>query len=300
MKAIVTGGAGFIGKAILDELTQVQVVEIRAVINKTPLADRHQKLEKWSGGISTISAERLKQFQPEFIFHLARPTIPKWRMLGRVIAGFRGAYLNKSLIRRLEKHAPNCKLIYISGSLMYGESKHGEPHFENSPVRPISYARQYLESESPILKAIAKKNNKHIMIRVPWVLGDASWFQWIYVNHFRQEGTIPLFGNGQNIMQFITLESLAKTTVQIATDGDTQGIRNLFGEGQYTQLEFAQFMATKLKCELDNNTAYYEQAIQEAFKANIVLGSSFEVLSESEDTFKTRLHELTQRFLKDK
>lgn len=298
MKAIITGGSGFIGRSILDELKNQNDFEIRTVVHDAPLATRHQDFEQWSGGIAAITEKRLKQFEPDIILHLARPTMPQWRWIGRVVAGFQGAAMNKSLLKKIEEYAPNCKLIYLSGSLMYGESSN--PHFEKSPINPISYARQYVRIETPIIKSLEQKDNNHLVIRVPWVLGDGSWFQWIYADHFKKTGAIPLFGAGNNQMQFISRKSLAKTALSMAIDPKVNGIRNVFGETMMSQLGFAQMMTNQLKCELDSNTNFYEKAIQEAFQANIVLDSSFAFDRETREQFNGQLNELVQGLLQNK
>lgn len=300
MKVIVTGSAGFIGSAILDELIHHPGFEIIALTNKSPIAKKHQHLTQWTGGLSSLTQERIQSFKPDYIFHLARPTFPKFRSMGRWIAGYRGAFLNTQLLRNIKKGAPNCKLIYISGSLMYGESKKGERHLESSPINPTSYAKQYVKNEAPIIEALSTENNKHIAIRVPWVLGDGSWFRWIYKAHFQKNGSIPIFGKGKNLMQFILLENLAKESIQLALDEKATGIRNVFGNTTLTQQEFASLMLNILNCGIDLNTQSYESAIQDAFRTNIELGTEYSAELKINDHFDDRLNQLLNGFLKNK
>ena len=300
MKVIVTGGAGFIGSALLDELFKTSDIDIFAVTHKTPLAERHQQIKQLSGGLSALTLDKIQNLQPDVVFHLARPTFPTLRFFGRWLAGFQGGYLNKRLLNNLRKGAPRCKLVYLSGSLMYGEGRQGEKHLESAPLNPISYARQYVRTEAPIVSSLSDYNNQHLVIRVPWVLGNGSWFNWVYGTHHKKHGSIPFFGKGDNSMQFILLENLARHTIKLSQDLTAIGIRNIFGSATLTQYEFANQIATQLNCELDSSTVSFETAIQEAFRSNIELGTEFKLELDSYEQFDQRLKELIDGFLKNK
>ena len=183
---------------------------------------------------------------------------------------------------------------------MYGEGRQGEKHLESAPLNPISYARQYVRTEAPIVSSLSDYNNQHLVIRVPWVLGNGSWFNWVYGTHHKKHGSIPFFGKGDNSMQFILLENLARHTIKLSQDLTAIGIRNIFGSATLTQYEFANQIATQLNCELDSSTVSFETAIQEAFRSNIELGTEFKLELDSYEQFDQRLKELIDGFLKNK
>lgn len=213
----------------------------------------------------------LKETRPDIIFHLGRPTFPRFRKPGRIAAGIYGQYLNKAFLKRISEATPNSRVIYLSGSLMYGESLPGHPHDEDAPLRPISFARHYFRTEKPLVAA--KQSLDIRLIRVPWILGEGSWFAWVYAAHFRKTGKVPLFGKGDNLMHFIFRKDLSPLLFEYALHS-THRTNNLFSPVVLTQAAFANKLARLLNAQVDRvSHNKYEKAIHEAFTSNIELAT---------------------------
>ncbi|NQU35676.1 MAG: NAD-dependent epimerase/dehydratase family protein [Bacteroidetes bacterium] len=153
---IVIGGSGYLGSAVTRQLRD-KGYKIYAVQNKS-IIESKDDISIIAGGIKGLTAKRISEINPAAIFHCARPTFPYFRKLGRSIAAYKASKLNSYLLRQIEKSGIIAPLLFASGSLTYGNSKNA--HDEQSPLAPISYARQYLSGELPIVRASKKKHSR--------------------------------------------------------------------------------------------------------------------------------------------
>lgn len=300
LKILLTGGSGFIGSAVLDALASRAEVEVFALTHKKPLIPHAKNVRVITGGMANVGASRLVQIKPDVVLHLARPTMPALRGLGRKLAAFSGYWQNAAFIKNIVKTCPQTRLVYVSGSLMYGINTHGQKHTEQSELNPISFARDYVRTEQPILTCLHEGKMPVTVLRVPWVLGAGSWFGWVYGSHFTRFGTIPVFGDGQNQMHFILRKDFAKWMCDDLLKTDVNGIRNVFSPTVMTQLEFANMLAHHLGCTLDHHTGFYEKAIREAFTSTIELGTDFNDVQIAHSAFSEELVLLAHGLLENK
>jgi nucleoside-diphosphate-sugar epimerase len=272
-RVILIGGSGFLGSRLMTELLQGEF-EIFAVENKTSLP-KNRKLHMIEGGISAITTELINEINPEIIFHCARPTFPRFKRLGRYLASLSAFRKNQRLLKTLQKSASKPLLVFASGSLMYGNSE--LPHDESSTLQPISYARQYYRGEIPFLNILKKKIYPVQIIRLPWLLGNGSWFSWFYLNSLRQHGSIPIFGEGKNMMEILNVEDAAKLMLEISILGKNPGIFNIPSQKALTQKEFTEEIANIFNAKvLDYKKLFpgkHEKETMEAFTSNIQLST---------------------------
>lgn len=272
-RAIVIGGSGFLGKHLLSHLHK-EDVEIIAIINKTIIPSTNT-LETIDGGIATVNIQLINDFEPDVIFHCARPTIPRYRKLGRKLAAKKAFKLNKKLIENIKQSKHQTKLIFASGSLMYGNSNN--PHNELSPLNPISYARQYYKGEIPISEAVKENSFPIIVLRFPWLLGNGSWFKWFYLENIKKHKIIPEFGKGDNLMEIIDVQDAAILMKHYSEQTTQSGIFNIC---QGKPIKHAKFL-TEIKAVLGGEIRDYksvfpkglEKEAMEAFTSNITLSS---------------------------
>jgi NAD dependent epimerase/dehydratase family enzyme len=139
---------------------------------------------------------------------------------------------------------------------------------------------------------------KVLTLRFPWLLGNASWFKWFYLQNIQQSGTIPLFGEGNNFMSLIDVDDAAILMVKYAEEVHQTGVFNIFSPSQITQKEFVEIVSQVFKVEIVPHSLIYpklEAAALEAFKSNILLSSQLTtILSRYE--FKS-LEETLRRIL---
>jgi nucleoside-diphosphate-sugar epimerase len=143
---------------------------------------------------------------------------------------------------------------------------------EKTPLKPISFAKEYIHAEQPFLK----NTNKNIVVsfvRVPWVLGAGSWFEAFYLKKIKTDQSVPIYGDGENQMSFILNQDIAKCLVHLL-DKPFHPIVNLAYDYYIAQADFSQLIANKLQLPLKTIALQgFERAIKEAFTSSIKLGT---------------------------
>ncbi len=272
---IVIGGSGFLGSRVLQELVK-RGYRVFATQNKSQLP-AHPQVTPIEGGISALTAEMIQQLNPLAIYHCARPTFPRLRKWGRMLAAEKARRLNKQLLHEIKESGTKPQLLFAAGSLSYGSSN--TPHDEQSPLNPLSYARQYLRGERPFLKNPHAYPNPVLVLRFPWLLGDGSWFSWFYLKNISQQKPIPLFGKGENHLSIIDANDAAQLMVLYAEQGIGGGVYNIFSPQVYNQKAFLELVRQQFGCEIADYTHLYghkiEKAAIEAFYSNIILTSKY-------------------------
>jgi len=296
-KVLVLGGSGFLGRQLIKELI-IQGYEVSAIEHSKPLDD-NKNIRIIKGGIGAVDSRLTDAVRPDTVFHLARPTFPYLRKTGRLLAAHYAAILNGRLIRELASSHQKPRLVFASGSLMYGSSP--LPHDEDAPIRPISYARQYYRGEMPIIKALESGKIPVKIIRFPWILGKGSWFEWFYLKSMEQSRAVPLFGKGDNMMEILDIHDAVGIALKYADDNVESGIYNLVSAGPITQLKFATAVSRAsgfpVKDYREIFSGRMEKEAMEAFNSNIVLATKHPHLT---DNFQfTPLEETLKRLITD-
>jgi nucleoside-diphosphate-sugar epimerase len=272
---IIIGSTGFLGSAVLKNLLD-RPYHVFVVEHKQPIKPI-ENITVIKGGISGLTSSKLKEINPEFIFHCARPTLPFFKKWGRILAAEKARFLNNQLLKNLDKSGLNTHLIFAAGSLSYGNSS--LPHSEKSLLNPLSFAKQYIRGETPFLKDFSETKFSVLVLRFPWLLGTGSWFSWFYLKNINEKNKIPLFGKGENKMSIIDSMDAANLMVRYAEKKLASGVYNIYSPHLPYQLEFAQMVAQQFNCEITDFKHLYpnglEQSALEAFHSNIILTSDY-------------------------
>jgi nucleoside-diphosphate-sugar epimerase len=250
--ALVLGASGFLGQAVVRQLAASGCRLIVLVHRRMP--------ENLPSGVRVVrgplgAASWTTEEAPDVIFHCAR--LSGWGKWGRYFAAWRGNLANRRLLRRLGR----TRLVYASGSLMYGDC--GEQAvFEDAPLRPTSYAREYVIAERPVLR-----DPRVIMFRPGWILGPGSWLEWFYL----RGDAVPLYGSGKNLMSIIHRDDCAAAMVRVARHGEP-GVYHPPNLAVVTQREFVERLAAELGLPIrQESLAGRDRAVREAFTCSINL-----------------------------
>lgn len=274
-KVILIGGSGFLGSHLL-QILQEEKIETLVVLNNTPI-EYNEGINIIEGGISTITTNLINNFKPDVIFHCGRPTMPRFRKIGRILAANKSSRLNAKLVASIQKAKQGPKLVFASGSLMYGNSL--SAHDESSALNPISYAKQYAKGEIPINEAVRKNNFPVIVLRFPWLLGNGSWFKWFYLDNIKKHHAIPEIGKMENSMEIIDVKDAAKLMWLYGESISSSGFFNIPSKRPVTQAGFIKEVASIFGVVGKNYKFLYsgdpEKEAIEAFTSNIILNSQF-------------------------
>lgn len=272
-KAIVIGASGFLGKHLLKALND-EAIQVYAVHHKSPVVvEREYQI---NGGINVLDHNLIDKIAPDYIFHCARPVLPRFKRAGRFIAAWIAWRKNDRLIKQLNKSITKPLLVFASGSLMYGNAE--EAHAEESPLKPISYAKQYFHGEKPMLRAIRNGEYPVCMLRLPWLLGSGSWFKWFFLNIMRNKQFVPLYSSENNSMEILDVKDAARLIIQYANSGK-KGIYNLPGKEAYSSSDFYSAVSKIFEMPLQEYNEIFPDGIEkealEAFTSNIALATNF-------------------------
>lgn len=236
-RIFILGGSGFVGSSILKALANdSSSPEIFAIENNSS-AGEYSNVKKIKGTMFDVP-DLIEKIKPHIIIHAARISGKNYPILGGHKAAFLGKKSNLKICKKVIEH--NTKLVYISGSLMYG-SHPGKQVTEDFPLNPISYAIEYQHAERPFLK---EYKNAHIMICRPgWIFGPDSWFKGYFEDIIRQENYVPQYGDGNSFMSIIHRNDLGRLVKEYAFNAPYSDIYNLFSPIGVTQRQFVNELA---------------------------------------------------------
>ena len=279
MNILLLGASGFIGNEVLKALESTDGFNIMALENKRAVNSTSDSVNIIKQNLGNLSLKDLP-YAPDVIIHAARYRTGRFGKLGRRYVAAKGKKANKRLMKQVNEAAHQPKIIYISGSLMYGNAPN-KLITEDFPTSPISFAREYVAAETVFLDEIKRENPNLLMLRVPWVIGSGSWFEWNYLKHIKENNKVPLYGKADNIMTFIDLRDLAENIIKILPLKQ-KGVLNLFNTNYLTQKDFALKLGGLFNRELEtidlDNDERISSAVKEAFQSNIQLSSKHKEL----------------------
>jgi len=263
------GGTGFIGSVLTKQLSaDRQANDIMLLVHRSARFRELEQINTHTGSLGSFDLSLLDRFKPSTIVHLAR--MGGRGPLGRFLAASSGARANRRLVSHLRGAADKPHVIYVSGSLVYGDC--GDiPVDEARPLAPIAFAREYHRAEQPWEDALRANEVPVTMLRPPWVIGGGSWFGEFYVKSIRHQRVIPLFGDGKNLMSLLDVEDCAGLIAHAVRQARPGHCYNLFAPGAcISQLEFAERLAKLTGAEIRRMDIReirrrHGRAVQEAF-----------------------------------
>ena len=211
------------------------------------------------------------EFRPDVIIHCCRLS-GRWK-IGRYFAAIKGYIANKRLIHALKKCNQNIHIIYVSGSLMYGDCNE-KKIYEDNHLNPLSFAKQYIIAEYPFLKTYQHLNVT--LCRPAWIVGDSSWFKTYYIDHIKTHQSIPCYGAGNNLMNLISIQSCASKIVNLINKSSLKQVQNIVQFESITQKQFCKSLAHYYQLPIthySHKARYMSNAAYQAFQISCNLAS---------------------------
>lgn len=248
-KIFLLGGTGFIGSVLTRQLSASRAAnDLMMLIHRSAPFRELEQINTYTGSLGTLDLSLLDRFSPDAVIHLAR--MSGRGKIGRYLAALQGARANRRIIRHLAQRQLKPHVIYVSGTLVYGDCG-GTPVDEEAPLRPIAFAREYIKAEQPWMAALREGSLPVTILRPPWIMGAGSWFAEFYLKQIQSHKVVPLFGDGKNLMSLIDVEDCAGLIAHAVRHSQPGQCYNLFVPGAcITQLEFAERLAKSTRTEI--------------------------------------------------
>jgi UDP-glucose 4-epimerase len=263
MRALVTGGAGFIGSNVVRLL--LEHGHDTVVLDNLSSGYRHNldpfpDIQFLEGDIR--NAELVKQAMPgvEVVFHLAA-SVGNRRSIENPLQDSEVNILGTLNILEAARHARVRKVIFSSSAGIFGELK-TLPIREDHPVEPDSpYGASKLGAEKLCLAYAKLYPLECICLRYFNVYGVNQRYDAygnvipIFVYRILQGQSIMIFGDGEQTRDFINVRDVAQANYQAAL---THGVSGAFNIASGTRITINHL------AEMLNAAASFQAAIEHA------------------------------------
>ena len=270
-KVLILGASGYVGSELFKSVSNIGDCNIMVLGNENIDYRLWETCDLITGGLGNFNLENLLRFSPDTIFHLAR--LKGEGRVGRYFASKKGRRYNVALKSFLSSNSLNPTLVYFSGTLLYGDRRN-EIVNEDNQINPTSFARQYHIAETPWYESIGNENFTTIMLRLPWVVGNGSWFIGSYINYAVNQGYVPLYGDGANWMSLIDREDCCSLAIYLRKKVKEDSIINIFNpELIVRQIDFAEALSDVLGLNMKkvniSEYAWRDPALKEAMSFSL-------------------------------
>lgn len=234
MKALVTGGTGFIGSHLVDKLLK-KGYEVKCLTRKTSNTRwlKGKKIEIVDGGFYNDDTLKKAVEGVDYIFHIAGAVMSKSKkgfFLSNQIA-------TKNLAEACIKHNKNIKrFIYLSSGTACGPCINGKPNVETDKCNPITtYGKSKIAGENELLKRA--KDLPITIIRPSAIYGprDEAIYQYFMAV---SKGLISLIGFSAKYVSLIHSHDMVSGIMLAAENEKAVGqIYNISSERPYSWQE---------------------------------------------------------------
>lgn len=253
MKALVTGASGFIGSALIEELSTLGF-EVHALMRKTSSSANLEGLayQRVEGDVSDLASLKRAVTEMDYVFHLA----------GVISAPTKNAYYecNAEGTRKLaEAVAEKCpsltRFVYVSSLAAGGPARSGAPRTEIEADKPVSlYGDSKRQGELELLKH--KDRFPISIVRPPLVYGPRDRGVFVFVQTVSRN-LMPILPaqsqDGKKYYSLIHAKDLCRGLVQAALVPKAKvasgEIFYLCGDGVFSYDEIMRVIAEKLNRE---------------------------------------------------
>lgn len=230
MKVLVTGGAGFIGSNVVDELI-INNHEVCVVDNLSTgkIDNLNNKAVFYKCSITNIDALELifKIEKPEVVYHFAAQISVQTSLKKPNFDANINIVGTINLLECCRKYKIK-KVIYPSSAAVYGNPEY-LPIDENHPIEPISFYGISKHTPEHYIKTFCSLYDiKYTIFRYSNVYGTRQdpkgegGVVSIFIDKFLKNEPPIIFGDGEQIRDFIYVKDIAKANLLALSKGDNE------------------------------------------------------------------------------
>jgi GDP-4-dehydro-6-deoxy-D-mannose reductase len=138
VRILVTGSNGFVGRHLVPTLRQ----RLSPDANVVPASRRSERDPENGRRLDITDGNAtnrvIRDVAPAVVVHLAGVSTPSWMRQDPFVAWTANVMGTLNLAYAIMQHAPNCRLIFASSGLVYGNGPPERRFDERSPVNPVS------------------------------------------------------------------------------------------------------------------------------------------------------------------
>ncbi|QIX97176.1 NAD-dependent epimerase/dehydratase family protein [Cedecea sp. FDAARGOS_727] len=246
---LITGGAGFIGKALIRELTQRQIPVVSFdIADKPESLPECSKMFQWYKFSYLESSSRKKDLEEivstyniKVVIHLATTLFPGESKNKIEKDCFENVYSNVCFFKNLYESGCEKIIFASSGGTVYGKSDTAFSE-ENDLSPEISYGLSKSITET-YLRFLAKEYNcKSISLRISNPYGDGQRIDGkqgvipIFLNKISKEIPIDIIGSLNSKRDYIYIKDLVHAFIEAINYEGKENIFNI-GSGESTTLK---------------------------------------------------------------
>ncbi len=291
---VVTGGAGFIGSHVIDELLKRDDINKIFVIDKLGMGSDMDNIaddERVKFVFEDIACDRAYEDLPgiDYILHLAAESHVD-RSITDPLACITSNVMGTAKILELAR-TDHARLVHVSTDEVYGHLQIDEPPFtEETALAPRSpYSATKAGSDLLVQSYITTFGVDAVITRCCNNYGPRQACEKLIptvIGKLLKNEPIPIYGNGKNIREWIHVTDHAKAIIEVLHTGFADNVYNIPGSIHLTNLEMVDKIIEKIlvfKPKINPSIEFVDDRAGHDFKYSISTKHSLSSVKEQRD-----------------
>ena len=263
---LITGGCGFIGSHIIDELLQIKdciIVNIDKMGVGSMLENIKDSVVNYFIDINSEDIFNIfERYRPDYVIHCAAESHVDRSIEDPMLfidSNVRGSTM---ILEAVKRYVPNSRVVHVSTDEVYGHLKIEDlPFTEKSAISPRSPYSASKASSDMIAFAYNETYGLNITVtRCCNNYGPRQNYEKLIptiLKCLKSGEKIPVYGDGKNIREWIYVKDHAKALVEILHNHSNVKLRNIYGKELLNNLQLINYIIKEFLGYSDYNLNDY-------------------------------------------